>query len=145
VAWVAMLNWGPGKGTGTVTFIVATNSSGVARTGTLTIAGKTFTVNQNATATCSYAVSPQNPTVGASTTTIALTVLTEAECRWSSSGGASWITLSGSSYGTGTATLLLAPNLTKTARSATVTIAGRAVIVTQSGRLGAPVNLRVLR
>ncbi len=45
VSWIAVTSGGSGVGNGTVTYAVAANSGG-ARTGTLTIAGQTFTVMQ---------------------------------------------------------------------------------------------------
>ncbi len=59
-AWTASSNaaWltvsGGGTGNGTATYTVASNS-GCARTGTLTVAGRTFTVSQSAGASCSGA------------------------------------------------------------------------------------------
>jgi hypothetical protein len=44
--WITITSGASGSGNGSVTFSVATNSSGAARTGTLTIAGQTFTVQQ---------------------------------------------------------------------------------------------------
>jgi parallel beta-helix repeat protein len=47
--WLTV-NTGPlGAGNGTVRFSVAANSTGIARTGHITIAGETFTIQQNAT------------------------------------------------------------------------------------------------
>ena len=56
-AWTAVSNAGhlavtggsSGTGSGTVTYTVSTNGSGVARSGTLAVAGQTFTVTQGAT------------------------------------------------------------------------------------------------
>jgi BACON domain-containing protein len=46
VTWITVVSGTSGIGNGTVTFQVAVNITGQARTGTLTIAGQTFTVNQ---------------------------------------------------------------------------------------------------
>ena len=43
--WIALVSGANGNGAGAVTFSVAANT-GTARTGTLTIAGQTFTVTQ---------------------------------------------------------------------------------------------------
>ncbi|HEV8617482.1 MAG TPA: pre-peptidase C-terminal domain-containing protein [Methylomirabilota bacterium] len=49
VAWITITSGASGTGNGTVGYTVATNT-GAARTGTATIAGRTFTVNQGAAA-----------------------------------------------------------------------------------------------
>ena len=49
--WISVTSGTPGNGSGTVVLSVAANS-GAARTGTVIIAGQTFTVNQ--AAACSY-------------------------------------------------------------------------------------------
>ena len=50
---------GSGTGNGTVSYSVSANT-GDPRTGTMTIAGQTFTVNQNDSATCTNTISPTN-------------------------------------------------------------------------------------
>jgi all-beta uncharacterized protein len=45
--WIAITSAGGGAGSGTLTYAVAPNTSGVARQGTLIIAGRTFTVQQS--------------------------------------------------------------------------------------------------
>ena len=45
--WITVVTGATGSGNGTVTFQIADNSTGSARTGTITIAGITFTVNQS--------------------------------------------------------------------------------------------------
>lgn len=47
VNWITIMNGNPGSGNGTVTFSVSGNSGGLPRGGTITVAGQTFTVNQN--------------------------------------------------------------------------------------------------
>jgi len=47
VAWIAITGGSPGSGNGTVSYIVAGNG-GPARTGTISVAGKTVTVKQSA-------------------------------------------------------------------------------------------------
>jgi hypothetical protein len=45
--WITVLTGASGTGNGTVTFSVSNNSTGSNRTGTITIAGRTFTVTQD--------------------------------------------------------------------------------------------------
>jgi hypothetical protein len=145
VWWVAVLNAGPGRGNGTVTFIVATNSSGASRTGTLAIAGKTFTVTQTATASCTYTVTPGTVTATAAAAAKTVSVTTQNWCPWTVSGLPAWVTASGTGPGTGNVTLSIAANLGQTSRTATLTIAGQAVSITQGTKPTAPANLRIVR
>jgi hypothetical protein len=48
VSWVTITGSASGTGIGTVTYSVAANAAGAARTGTLTVAGRTVTINQAA-------------------------------------------------------------------------------------------------
>lgn len=46
-AWILVTSGSPGEGSGSVAYSVAANPDSTQRTGTMTIAGHTFTVNQN--------------------------------------------------------------------------------------------------
>jgi hypothetical protein len=46
-SWITVLTGASGTGNGTVTFSVLNNGTGSPRVGTMTIAGRTFTVNQD--------------------------------------------------------------------------------------------------
>ena len=74
------------------------------------------------------------PTSGVS---LSIGIQTGASCSWAVSGLPSWVTLSGASSGTGSATLTLVagPN-SGAVRSATIVIAGVGVPLTQPGALG---------
>jgi predicted ATPase len=45
-SWITITAGANGTGNGTVTFSIAANTTGAQRTGTLTIAGRTYTVTQ---------------------------------------------------------------------------------------------------
>lgn len=60
-AWITITSGGSGNGNGTVNYSVAANT-GAARSGTMTIAGQTFTVSQSCTGTF-IAAQPANQTV----------------------------------------------------------------------------------
>ena len=145
VAWIAVINAGPGKGSGTVTFIVATNSSGANRTGTLSIGGKTLTVTQTGTSGCSYTVAPGTVAVEAAGGTTALAVTAPDGCAWSSSGAPPWLTLTGGGSGNGTVTMVVSANPATAPRNVTLTVAGRPVTVTQKGQISPPANLRIVK
>ena len=116
-------------------FGVDTNS-GIARVGTITIAGQTFTVNQAAgtVARCTDGVNPSSQTIGALGGTTSFTVTTASGCTWSANSQASWISITPGGSGSGTVNVAVGINLLGQ-RSGTVTIAGQSVTVSQNGVL----------
>jgi hypothetical protein len=129
--WISIAAVTSGTGNGTVSFSVLPNT-GTARTGTLTVGGQTFTVNQ--AAPCSYSIAPQAQGFSdqGGSGTIAVTT-TDGSCSWTATASVTWIVISGSGSGTGngSVTFTVARN-TGAARSGTVTIAGQTSTVTQS-------------
>ena len=88
---------------------------------------------------CAYSVSPlalQAPAAGG---TLTVTVQTSSGCAWTVSGLPAWLTLSGSANftGPGSAALNAAPN-NGAALSATITVAGVAVTVSQAAASASP-------
>jgi hypothetical protein len=109
----------------------------------MTIAGKSFTVNQ-ATGTCSFTVSPSFITQTAAGGTGTITVTTQSGCAWTTSSNAAWVTITGSGTGSGTASYTVQPN-TGFGRSALLNIGGVMVGVSQAaGTDTAPSGLRVI-
>jgi sugar lactone lactonase YvrE len=85
--------------------------------------------------TCSYSLNPislQAPVSGGS---FSISIETTTGCSWTVSGLPNWITLSGSSSGSGPAsvTLAVAPNTSTQMLSATVLIAGVSLPITEAG------------
>lgn len=144
VSWLSITAGATGSGNGTVTFSVAARTTTTSRTGTLTIAGKTFTVTQ-AGVTCTVTVSPLAISVPSTVSSGTITVTTTSTCAWSSSSPVSWITLTGSGPGNGSASYTVAANTGTTARSATLTVAGKSVTVNQGVKPTAPTNVRVVK
>ena len=133
--WISITKGASGTGSQTVTFSVASNTTTSARSGTLTIAGITFTVNQSAPATCTYEVA-----VGAITTTAqgyagSVSVTTAAGCSWTASSNASWLSVTSGATGSGNGTVkfLAAPDTSPSSRVGTLTVAGYAIQLTESG------------
>ena len=98
---------------------VGTNSGG-ARTGALTVAGLTFTVNQ--AGTCVYSLSATSASSASAGGTGAFNVIGTTGCLWTTKSNAAWITvISGASgSGNGTVSYSLSPN-TGAARSGMLT------------------------
>ncbi len=97
VSWISIVSGATGTGNGTVTYSVAASTAITQRVGTLTIAGKTFTVTQ--------AAAPPN---GSLQVTITPSGAVSAGAMWSVNGGASWnasaATLTGLALGNHTVT-----------------------------------------
>ena len=117
-----------GNGPGTLTYAAAPNG-GAQRTGTLTVAGQTFTVTQ--ASGCTLTVAPDTVSSPAAGIRARVDVTGAADCQWTTSSGVPWITIAPPG-GTGSAPveLSVAPN-TGPARTAQVTVAGRTVTVNQ--------------
>lgn len=141
-AWTAVSNDGfitvnsgtPGSGNGTVGYTVSANGTASSRTGTITVAGSTFTITQDGTAPCTYGITPSSASVIYAGVTNTVAVAANTGCVWSASSGASWITLSpASGSGNGTVTYVVASNASSLSRTGTLTIAGNPFTVTQMG------------
>ena len=131
-SWITLTSATSGSGNATVGFNVATNSGG-ARSGTLTIAGQTFTVNQAAAPpSCSYSIKPSNQSLGPAAGTGTVAVSSASGCPWTAVSNASWITITSGSSGSGTGTVgfSVAAN-SGGSRTGTITIAGSTFTVTQ--------------
>jgi hypothetical protein len=132
--WITMVS-GAGSGNGSVTYNVASNT-GAARSGTIVIAGQTFTLNQAAavqTTTCTYSINPtsQSFAVAGGSGTVAVT--TTNGCAWTAVSNAAWITVTGGAAGSGNGTVnFRAAANTGAARSGTITIAGQTFTVSEA-------------
>ena len=131
-SWLTITAGASGTGNGQVRFSAAANP-GPARTGTLTIAGLTFTVDQ-AAGSCTSSITPASQTVGATGgagTPIGVT--SPPGCGWTANSAAQWITITAGASGSGNGTVAFtAAANTGAARTGTITIAGQTHTVTQS-------------
>jgi hypothetical protein len=136
--WITINSGGSGTGGGTVNYSVAANSD-TTRTGTVTIAGQTFTVSQTG-ASCSYGISPPmsslfsnvNHSIAACGGTGVVHVTADAGCQWTASSNVPWITIisGGSGSGNGVVKYSVAPGANFT-RADTMTVAGQTFTVRQ--------------
>lgn len=136
-SWITVTSGASGNGNGSVGYTVAANT-GSARNGTVTIAGRTLTVNQAAAAapSCTYALDASSTSLSALGGPGSVGVSSASGCAWTATTGASWITLvSGASgNGNGTVGFLVLPNL-GAARSDSIVIAGQTFTVNQAAVL----------
>jgi hypothetical protein len=119
------------SGSGTVDYTVAENT-GAFRTGTGTIAGRTFTLYQSAPA-CSFTVDPERSTVPAAAGSLTITVTTQSGCAWTAKPMSTFITIANGTgrTGSGTVDLTIAGNTTTSTRTGIAAIASTTVYVTQ--------------
>ena len=118
----------------TVRYSVRDNTNNVPRTGTITIAGQTFTVNQRAGGcTFSLGKGARFKAVGGSKTV--KVKLRFNDCTWTAISNDSFITISGdgSGVGRGIITYSVAANTNTVERSGTMTIAGKTYTIIQPG------------
>jgi len=146
VTWLTVTSGASVTGASNVNYSVSANTASTSRSGTLTIAGQTFTGNQSGSSTtCAYTVTPSSLSVAAAGVSSTLSIATSTGCSWSASGMPSWITMSSTAQtGSGTLSYVITPNL-GAARSVTLTVAGRQVTVAQSAAVvPAPSNVHIV-
>ena len=139
VSWLAVSGVGTGVGNGSVT-ISAQPNTGTTRVGTMTLAGRTFTVTQ--TGSCALSLAPSNQSIGSgSGSGFLVGVTTAAGCAWTASTTDSWITLAipVSGNGNGTVSFSAAAN-TGPARTGTISVNGQTHTVNQSGSCALSIN-----
>lgn len=130
VPWITITSGSSGSGTGRVAFTVAANT-GPSRTGTITIAGRTFTVTQGGG--CSYTIAPQQHAAAAEGGGVTVEVTTTAVCAWTAVSQVPWMVVAEGASGTGSGVvqLTIAAN-NGSARTGSVAIAGQTFTVQQA-------------
>jgi hypothetical protein len=94
LSWVTITSGSSGSGTHGVFYQVDYNSSLSPRSGVITAAGQSFTINQNGNAgACTFTLSAPGANVPAAGGTNSFSVYTGSICFWSISRNANWITL----------------------------------------------------
>ena len=130
--WIAVTSSSSSAGSARVSFDVSANPSTEARTGTLTLAGKTVTVSQEGLWSQLF----YDGTVFDETSNSGwIDVQVEGDGDWTASSDADWLTLLDTEgHGSGSVMFVVDDfNTTVASRTATVTIAGKTVTVTQRG------------
>lgn len=139
-SWISITSAPNGTGGSTVSFTVAPNNTPTARTGTITVGDKTFTVTQDAgtAPTCNFAIAPASANVAATASTgnnVAVTAPTG--CGWQAVTAVNWInvTAGATGSGNGTVTFSVAANTDDLPRTGAIIIGGQTFTVTQAGSL----------
>jgi len=129
--WITITSGASGSGNGAVNFTAAANTGGN-RTGTVTIAGQTFTLTQ--TTGCAYGISPNSQSIGtAGGAGSAVSVTTAAGCAWTATTTDTWISITSATSGSGNGTVnFTAAANTGPGRTGTITIGGQTFTLTQA-------------
>jgi hypothetical protein len=125
-----------GSGTGPVGYSVSANQGTSQRTGTMTIAGLTFTVTQAAgTPSCSYALSAPSQSFPSTGGAGSVNVSAPSGCPWTAVSNNNWITITSvsSPSGDGTVNYSVAANPGSSQQDGSMTIAGVVFPVTEDG------------
>lgn len=130
--WLQITNGASGSGNGTVRYRVS-DFNGNSRTGTMTIAGQTFTVTQ---VRCSATLTPNTQAVSALGGVFTVSLATQLGCPWQAVESLNWVNVSNPDNGTGSATVTytVSANL-GSARTGTISIAGVTLTINQAAVL----------
>jgi CSLREA domain-containing protein len=130
--WISILSGESGSGMGEVTYSAQANPGASPRTGTMTVAGQTLTVNQNANS-CAYSLGSASQAFSSGSGFGSVNVMAGASCAWGvvSDLPEYIIITSSTNVGTGMVNYTVASNAGP-ARSHTMTIAGQPFTVNQN-------------
>jgi len=133
-SFITVTSGASGTGNGAVGISVAANT-GAFRSGTLTIAGQTVTVSQDASGVCITSITPTSQTFEAAGGTGTVAVTAPVTCGWQVSSSTDFITITPGTRGNGNGsfTYTVAANPSQAQRSGSVTIGGVVLPVTQNG------------
>ena len=147
VSWsaVANNNWitvspASGMSVGTVNYTVAEYAGVVSRVGSITIGGKTFTVNQTGV---DVSLSPESIAKGENADIIAVTVNALSTTQWTVMPNASWISVidKATGYGDYVLTLAINANPSFARRTGTVSIGTATFTIVQEGTKTASLSI----
>jgi hypothetical protein len=130
VSWVTFPNGSTGSGSGNLTYAVQSNAAATQRNTILTIAGRSFSLTQQARI-CTYAFNPSSVSVTSGATSGSFTVTPSDACSWTPTSSATWLTISGGGVGPGVVTYNVQQNTTGLTRFATVRVGIAVFNVTQ--------------
>jgi len=132
--WITISFGATGSGSGTVGFTVQSNAFTVARTGTITVAERTFTVNQ-AAGSCSFTLSPSSSTISNSGGNSGFNITASNQsCSWTAVNNTpEMISLTTGDSGTGNGRIdfSVGPNALTSSRTGSITIGNASHTVTQ--------------
>ena len=137
-SWISVVNQASASnGNGIVNFTVAANNSLQSRTGTLTVAGQTVTINQTGTV-CVLTLTPASAEVPPASSNGNFAVAASlSNCPWTAASSNTWITLTSSPSGNAAGTIAYAvdTNTSTQARTGAISVNTSSFAVTQDACL----------
>jgi YD repeat-containing protein len=133
--WITIPNATNRTGAATLTYSVDPNTTGTARSQTLQIAGRPFTVTQEVACRPSLSAPGAGFSGSGGTRTGSVGVTVAAGCPWAVTAVPEWVTITSISQatGSGTVTYAVADNPLPTRRAANLLVAGQTYTVTEEG------------
>jgi hypothetical protein len=132
-SWISVRDGATGSGNGEVRLSVAANT-GSARSGIVTIAGTSFTIQQEGAPACTYSIKPDYYNAGRGRDEVIVGVSAPGGCAWSAASGVGWVTIAEGRSGSGAGNVRLVVDANGGApRSTTLTIAGHDFRLSQEG------------
>jgi uncharacterized protein (TIGR03437 family) len=132
VSWITIATLS-GQGAGQVRLEVAPNPRSSARSAGINIAGRQFTVNQEANP-CNFSVLPAAIEMDVVGGFGAFRVNGGSGCSWGAETDEDWIEVRSSSVAGGEVSYIVSPNYSPEARTGRISIAGAAFTISQAGR-----------
>jgi hypothetical protein len=132
-SWITLTGPTSGSGGATISFSAAANPNSSQRTGTISVGGQSFTVNQTGTS-CTYSVAPLSQSMASAGGSGSAAVTSIGGCSWTATAAVPWITVTSGATGSGSGTVnfSVAANAATTGRTGTLTIAGEIFTVSQA-------------
>src|SRR5260221_239 len=120
-----------GNGNGTVNFTFDANTSINTRSGTISVGGQSFTVNQVGIS-CIYALNSTSFNHGSGAESGSFGVTSPTGCSWAATTASTWIHTSSSGSGNGTVNYAIDANTSISTRSGTIVVGGLNYTVNQA-------------
>jgi len=137
-SWISITSETGGTGGGIISYAVRDNPTGSARQGSITVAGKVFTVTQDGGigGDCTYDIAPLAATFTANGSGGSVNVTVEPRCSWEAASNAGWITVTSNCCGVGNGSVnySVAKNTTGLSRKGAIAIGGKIFSVKQKAQ-----------
>jgi hypothetical protein len=139
--WMSITSGSSGTGNGVVNVTLTANPSEAARTGTLTIAGQSVSVQEEGLGACTLEISPTSASFNKDSASGRFAVTAPAHCQWSATSNSQWLAVTSGSPGSGNDTVgySVERNRDVNSRTATIAVGMRTFTVNQSGDTPAPI------
>ncbi|HKQ04900.1 MAG TPA: M14 family zinc carboxypeptidase [Blastocatellia bacterium] len=136
-SWIAVTSTAAGIGNTAVNFEVRENFAEQPRTGSITVGGQVFTVNQAGLSQggCAISFTPGNQVVSPGGGDGSINITATINCLWTAKSKVDWITVtsSPSGFGSGAVSFQVAANPSSVTRKGAIVIAGQRFVVKQKG------------